>query len=196
MASTMIEKIGQGLKYPPLKSEVNKKIPKYLFWEHKDCFDTWDVSVFSTKDPSKRGMMSLIKTTQPIKGRPTPYILVQMLLSKPRKQGLGTKMLDYAQNFSKRNGCEGRFYLCADPQFTPNEAPHIFYRKYGMNTGCIEDDKKIDTFIKEGKNATIKDLQHMKMYYPPIPSVEKQESKQPKKSLWQILNISKLLRKF
>ena len=182
----MIEKIGQGLKYPPLKRNINKKLPEYLFWEHKDCFDTWDISMFSTKDPSKTGSMSLVKTTQPIKGKKMPYILVLMLLSHPRKQGLGTKMLDYAKNFSKRNGCEGRFYLCADPQFTPKEAPHIFYRKYGMNTGVPEDDKKLDMFIKEGRSATIEDFSHQKMYYPPIPPTEKQE-KQPHKSLWEML---------
>ena len=183
----MIEKIGQGLKYPPLKRDVNRKLPEYLFWEHKDSFDTWDIAMFSTKDPSKTGKMSLIKTKQPVNGRPTPYILVLMLLSKPRKQGLGTKMLDYVQNFSKRNGCEGRFYLSADPQFTPKEAPHIFYRKYGMNTGYPEEDKKIDTFIKEGKNATIKELSHIKMYYPPIQPLETPKPEQPKKSLWQTL---------
>ena len=183
----MIEKIGQGLKYPPLKSQVHKKNPEYLFFERKNCFDTWDVSMFSTKDTSKQGKMFLIKTTQLIEGKRIPYILVLMLLSKPRKQGLGTRMLDYVKNFSKRNGCEGRFYLCADPQFTPKEAPHIFYRKYGMNTGYPEEDKKIDMFIKKGKNGTIEDFSHMKMYYPPIPSLEEQDSIQPKKSLWKIL---------
>jgi hypothetical protein len=181
----MIEKIGQGLKYPPLKTKVNKKLPEYLFWEHKDRFDTWDISMFSTKDPKKTGKMSLIKTTQPVNGRPTPYILVLMLLSKPRKQGACTKMLDYVQKFSKRNNCDGRFYLCADAQFTPKEAPHIFYRKYGMNTGVPVDDKKIDMFIKNGKNGTIQDFPHQKMYYPPIPPSEKPAPKQ--KSLWQLL---------
>ena len=178
----MIEKIGQGLKYPPLKRNINKKLPEYLFWEHKDC-----VSMFSTKDPSKHGKMSLVKTTQSIKGRPTPYILVLMLLSKPRKQGLGTKMLDYVQSFSKRQGCEGRFYLCADPQFTPKEAPHIFYRKYGMSTEYLEDDKKLDMFIKEGKNATIYDFSHQKMYYPPIPHIEKPEDSPKAINLLQLL---------
>ena len=181
----MIEKVGHGLKYPPLKRAANKKLPEYLFWEHKDCFDTWDISMFSTKDPSKHGKMTCITTNQIIDGKQKPYILVQMLLTKPRKQGLGTKMLDYAQNFSKRNGCEGRFYLCADAQFTKNEAPHIFYRKYGMNTGCPEDDKKIDMFIKEGKNGTIEDFPHQKMYYPPIPPQEK--PKEQPQSLWNFL---------
>ena len=50
-----------------------------------------------------------------------------------------------------------------------------------MNTGVLEDDKKIDMFIKEGKNGTIKDFPHQKMYYPPIPSKEKP------KSLWQMI---------
>ena len=180
----MIEKIGQGLKYPPLKRDVNRKLPEYLFWEHKDRFGNWDISLFSTKDPSKHSQASLLESTQTIDGKPTPYILVLMLLSKPRKQGLGTKMLDYIQNFSKRNGCEGRFYLSADAQFTKNEAPHIFYRKYGMSTGYIEDDKKIDMFISEGKNGTIEDFPHQVMYYPPIPPQEKPKKQQ---SLWQML---------
>lgn len=181
----MIEKLGHGLKYPPLKRNVNKKLPEYLFWEHKDCFDTWDITMFSTKDTSKYGKMSLIKTTQSINNKTKPYILVLMLMSKPRKQGLGTKMLDYVQNFSRRNGCEGRFYLCADPQFTPKEAPHIFYRKYGMNTGEPETDKKIDMFIKQDKNGTIEDFPHQKMYFPPIPPHENQQP--APKSLWQLI---------
>lgn len=181
----MIEKIGQGLKYPPLKRDVNGKLPEYLFWEHKDCFDTWDISMFSTKDPSKYGKMTCIESKQLINRKLVPDILVLMLLSHPRKQGLGTKMLDYAQNFSKRNGCEGRFYLCADAQFTTKEAPHIFYRKYGMNTGNPKDDAKIDRFIKEGRNGTIADFPHQKMYYPPIPPQEQPEQKP--QSLWQLL---------
>ena len=181
----MIEKIGHGLKYPPLKRCANKKLPEYLFWEHKDCFDTWDISMFSTKDPKKTGKMTCITTKQTISGKQKPYILILLLLSEPRKQGLGTKMLDYVQNFSKRKGCDGRFYLCADPQFTPKEAPHIFYRKYGMNTGNPKDDAKIDMFIKEGKNGTIEDFPHQKMYYPPIPPQEQPEQKP--QSLWQLL---------
>lgn len=64
----MIEKIGQGLKYPPLKKNVNKKLPEYLFWERKDSFGTVDVLMFSTKDLSKRGRITLTKSTQQIKG--------------------------------------------------------------------------------------------------------------------------------
>ena len=78
----MIEKLGHGLKYPPLKGKVNKKLPEYLFWEHKDCFDTWDITMFSTKDTSKYGKMSLIKTTQSINNKTKPYILVLMFMYK------------------------------------------------------------------------------------------------------------------
>ena len=183
----MIEKIGQGLKYPPLKSEVNKKLPEYLFWERKNSFDTTDICMFSIKDSSKYGTMTCIKTKPPEKEIKTPYIYVLTLKTNPKRQGLGTKMLDYVQNFSKRNGCEGRFYLNADARFAPKEAPHIFYRKYGMNTGFPEKDKKLDTFIKEGTNGTLKELPYMRMYYPPIPSLEPSNPKQQKNFFSRLL---------
>lgn len=183
----MIEKIGQGLKYPPLKSNINKKLPEYLFWEHKNCFDTTDICMFSTKDSSKYGKMTCIETTPPEKEIKKPYIYVLTLETNSKRQGLGTKMLDYVQNFSKRNGCEGRFYLNADARFAPKEAPHIFYRKYGMNTGIPEKDKKLDMFIKEGKNGTLKEFPYTRMYYPPIPPLENTNPKQENKSFFKIL---------
>jgi len=109
-----------------------------------------------------------------------------LLLSKPRKQGLGKKLLQYATKMSEELGCGGRIFLGADPQFIPNEVPHIFYRKFGMNTESENVNNKLDKFIKEGKQATIKDFHKIKMYYPPVQAFPDSEV-QPKKSFWNCI---------
>jgi len=167
----MIKISNSALKYPPLKRTV-QKIPDVLIYRPKSNFpNSYDVCMFKTDGSNSYVKMHYSKENQSINGKTEPYMHIKMLLSKPRKQGLGKKMLKYAVKLSKEIGCEGRIYLCADPQFTPNEIPHIFYRKFGMNTESEKVNSQLDEFIKEGKTATIKDFQKMKMYYPPIPTV-------------------------
>ena len=97
-----------------------------------------------------------------------PSLFISKILSLPRKCGLGTKMLDFAQKFSKQCGCNGYFHLMADDSYTPNEVPHIFYWKYGMNTKNSGTNYKLEYFAEFKKKASYQDFTHMEMFYPPI----------------------------
>ena len=71
-------------------------------------------------------------------------VFVGLIKSNPRKQGLGTEMLNMAIGLSKKLGHEGRIFLCAFPSLCEEEVSQIFYRKFGMN--C--EDKKLNKQTK------------------------------------------------
>ena len=52
--------------------------------------------------------------------------------------------------------------------YSPRRIPHIFYRKYGMNTNDANVNKRLDKFIAKGKTADYYDFSDINMYYPPI----------------------------
>ena len=177
----MIEKVTNQLKYPPIKN-VQKQIPdKLIFHKGKAPLqDIYDVVMFTTKEPFYRTEMSYFKSNW------NDALGITMLKSFPRKKGLGTAMLKYALKLSEEIGCGGRIFLQADSMFTPNEAPHLFYRKFGMNTGYKEIDDKMDRFISKNKHARYLDFCSNILYYPPV--------KYPKESLWsKIKNFIKIL---
>ena len=89
-----------------------------------------------------------------------------------KNQGIGTKILNFAEKFSMEEGCKGFMTLKADCFFTPEKIPHIFYRKFGFSTLDDETDKKLDKFIKQNANATKNDFPCLLMHYPK----EKKES--------------------
>ena len=93
-------------------------------------------------------------------------LVVEYVAAYRHDNGDGTSLINFAKNFSKKNGCNGYLVLDADPSFTPNRVPHIFYRKQGFTTLNEKIDKKMDEFIKENKTATYMDFLSMLMYYP------------------------------
>lgn len=95
-------------------------------------------------------------------------LYISDLHSSSQGCGIGTALLDFAQNLSRENGCGGNFHLVASGCYAPDRVPHLFYRKYGMNTGDKQIDNKIDRFIKTGKKATRLDFDEVKMFYPPV----------------------------
>lgn len=108
------------------------------------------------------------KVSHIIKGnKVVPSLYVSELYSFDRGSGAGSALLDYARRLSQANGGEGNIHLVASGCYAPNSAPHIFYRKYGMNTGDKRLDRKIDCFIKRGKDAKRIELDNVMMYYPP-----------------------------
>ncbi len=161
----MIEKIIQNYKYPPIQNRL-KEMPKKLVFYKKSAEKKHDFVLFTTHQPWLKSVMYCIETTRDYDNQKS--LLIASLYSSPKKQGLGTEMLNIAKIFSKKLGYEGRFHLFADPQFTMTEVPHIFYRKYGMSSDSPELNNKLDDFIKNKKRATIKDFKRTVMYYPPL----------------------------
>ncbi len=85
-----------------------------------------------------------------------------------QRKGLGTILLNIAKKWSEGLGYEGRFHVFAS-SIRPSEAvSHVFYKKYGMNTGLLSIDRKIDRLSKQKRPITNLELQPREMYYPPI----------------------------
>ena len=163
-----------NLKYPPIKYRPLKDMSEeVLFHAKKVFFDYPAIDYFimlKPKNPNIRTYMSCVPDYLSEKEANSLYIL--KLISTPARNGFGTKMLDFAQTYSKKVGCNGNFHLEASSGYTPNSIPHIFYRKYGMNTMSPEINRKLDKFIKKKKPATYRDIPDIEMYYPPIKEKE------------------------
>ena len=156
------------LKYPPIKPP---KLPKYFIvpmfgdsYRPKHIF-----AAVSSKSGKINGTIGFTPDIVFVKGHRIKSIYVEDLASEVPNQGAGTALLDFTRRFSLKHGYKGRFHLVASTMISPERIPHPFYRKYGMNTGDIEVDKRIDEFIKLGKNATAYDFKSKMMYYPPMP---------------------------
>lgn len=177
MNKYLINSCQQTLKYPPLKPTI-KKIPDTIVWFSDKNPHYYDfVAVSTTSNPLNICKMYCSKYDRVTEDRVLPSLMIHMIKSTPMKQGLGTVMLNIAKKFSKQIGCEGRLDLKAVSQFTPDELPHIFYRKYGFNTTDNQINKKLDSFIAKNKKATKDDFQDMMMYYPPVKAEDKTQSK-------------------
>lgn len=90
-----------------------------------------------------------------------------------KRQGFGSKFLDFAKQVSKQFGCEGRVRLIASTtEYDPLNPPHIFYRKNGFSTDNKKLLKKIDKYIKNNKQLPHLSTPPETMYYPPKPEVK------------------------
>lgn len=160
------------LKFPPIKLNQSKKLPDFLV--HGQHFkapnrDYSIITLFRTKDSGQFSRMTCYKEfIERDCEVNVPSLFIDKIMSFPPRNGLGTKMLDFAQSFSKKLGCNGYFHLYASSFFTPQSVPHIFYRKYGMSTKLPYIDAKMDNFIRKGKTATHKKFNNIEMFYPPI----------------------------
>ena len=162
-----------GLKYPPIKYSI----PTHVFYHqgvsrHEITGELIDHFIaFSTKkkDRGAKAFLQCMASTVDRDGMTdVPSVYVKNLISLPSGMGLGTSCLDFAQVYSKKKGCNGYLHLLASASYTPNRIPHIFYRKYGMNTNCATTNKDLDKLIAKGKIANYRDFSNIDMYYPPI----------------------------
>lgn len=95
------------------------------------------------------------------------FYIYNLLIFNQKRQGLGTKFLDYAQKLSRDFGCEGRIELTASTlSADPQTPPHQFYRKYGFSAYDKKTLKKIDKSIRVGKKLNWWEVGDTDMYYP------------------------------
>ena len=66
---------------------------------------------------------------------------------RSHQHNFGKNLLDFVQVLSRQNGGEGRFHLIASDCYNVDKPPHIFYRKYGMNSINEDVIRNIDKFI-------------------------------------------------
>ena len=163
-----------GLKYPPIKP---KALPEHLIYHQATSrHDLTDEIIdrfvmFSTKkgEEKVKAYMECMRTTVERDGvKNVPSVYVKYLRSSDSGLGLGTDFLNFVQAYSKKKGCKGYFHLYASASYTPTRIPHIFYRKYGMNTENANINRRLDKFIAKGKNADYYDFSDVNMFYPPI----------------------------
>lgn len=157
------------LKYPPIKH----KFPRELIYHNSNRYNGIENSdvytIFKIDKPKQFARLCCLPATVDRDGQKNVKSLyIWRLFSSPVHSGLGTKALDFAKTVSKKDGCNGYFHLDAHGGFTPHCIPHIFYKKYGMNTESDVINKKMDKFIKKKKYATYKDFKNLMMFYPPI----------------------------
>ncbi len=125
---------------------------------------------YSVKDNAKLGTLVCHKSELQIRPNYDGKVLaIDFLEVTNRNQGLGTKILKFAEEYSKQIGCKGYMTVKADGTFMPERIPHIFYRKYGFSTLEKKTDKKLDKFIRQKTNATKKDFPCLLMHYPNVP---------------------------
>ena len=162
------------LLYPPLKYKTAHKFPKILFLHgHVEYMgpmvDRYTLIPTDKVNFGKRVVMQCLPEYITRDGKnQVPSLYIWQLFSNCSGSGFGTQMLDCARKLSKQIGCQGNIHVTADGCYNPHKIPHIFYRKYGMNTKIAKVDKKLDKFIAKGKNATYRDFNSVEMFYPPI----------------------------
>lgn len=122
---------------------------------------------YSDTDKSEIGTLVCHKSDLPLRPNYDGKVLaIDFLEVTNKNQNLGTKILKFAEDYSKRIGCKGFMTLKADGSYTPERIPHIFYRKFGFSTLEKRVDKKLDRFIKLKTNATTNDFPCLLMHYP------------------------------
>lgn len=124
-----------------------------------------------------------METIHPLSGEPffpgfkkMKSFYVYYLRSK--EHNFGNKLLDFAQIISRKNGGEGRFHLIASDRYNIKKPPHIFYRKYGMNSLYPEIIRDIDKYIKGKMKIEDIELTDIPMYF--IPKDIKKQNNNPK----------------
>ena len=132
---------------------------------NQDVFDIYDLD-----KKNKLGTLVCHKSELPLRPNYGDSVLaIDFLEVTSQNNGLGSKILKFAEEYSKQIGCNGYLTLKADGSFMPQKVPHIFYRKFGLSTFDKKTDKKLDEFIIKNSNATSKDFPCLLMHYPPQP---------------------------
>ena len=122
---------------------------------------------YSNTEKNKIGILVCHKSELNIRPNYNDNVLaVDYIEVTNKNQGVGTKILKFAEEYSKQIGCKGFMALKADGSYTPERIPHVFYRKFGFSTLENKTDKKLDKFVKRKINATNNDFPCMLMHYP------------------------------
>ncbi len=125
---------------------------------------------YSEANNNKIGTLVCHKSVLPIRPNYNGSVLaIDYIQVADKNAGIGTKILNFAQEYSQQIGCKGFMTLKADTSYMPEKVPHIFYRKFGFSSFDKKTDKELDKFIRLRKFATRKDFPCLLMHYPPLP---------------------------
>lgn len=169
------------VKYPPIKYNLNS-VPEKLIYKRVILNKYHDFTLCTTSEPYKIAVLTCAKGNRYLKKKTEPSLFIHLIKCNPKKEGLGTEMLNFAINHSKKLGLGGRLHCLASTVLAPDEVPHLFYKKFGFNTEEAEINNKMDEFIKNGKTATDKDFSDTAMFYPAVEDFY--PPKPPRKTFW------------
>ena len=165
----MIDKINSQLPHIPIRPK-NSNSQKFVVSEVPYENEVYKYRAFAAifKDTNESCGAMLCEPHETIKGdKVVRSMYIGELHTSSMHKGAGTALLDHALSLCGEEDCVG-IHLVASGCYSRDRVPHIFYRKYGMNTGDRKLDKKMDMFIRTGKIATYKDFKEVKMFYPPV----------------------------
>jgi hypothetical protein len=162
-----------NLRFSPIiNNSARGKFPDSLIYASKIkimdvCIDKF--VLFPTKEnKGEKAVMLCFPEQINREGKLVNSLYVWSLKSTKSGLGLGSRLLNFAKLHSKKIGLNGNIHLISSTKREPERIPHIFYRKFGMNTNDIYVNHQLDKYIKEGKTATSRDFDSVVMYYPPI----------------------------
>ena len=122
---------------------------------------------YARKNEKQIGKLVCHKSEIPIRPNYDSSVLaIDFLEVTDKNIGIGTKILKFAEEYSRQIGCKGFMTLKSDTTYMPERIPHIFYRKFGFSTFNKSTDKQLDKFINHNRNATKKDFPCLLMHYP------------------------------
>ena len=99
---------------------------------------------------------------------PEPYksFYISSIKVEDKGVGHGSAFINLAKAESKINGCQGRVHLVASRIFSPNNPPHLFYRKKGFASESSYIDSTMDFFISMKKQLPLEYADNVAMYLP------------------------------
>ena len=162
----------------------NKKIPETLFYKTLRSDEEYGKPFEHFIAFNKKGKITGIidgamETIHPLVGSPffpgfKKFKSFYVYYIRSHEHNFGNSLLNFVQKISKKNGGKGRFHLIASDCYNPQKPPHIFYRKYGMDSLYTEIIRDIDKYIKGKIKLEDLDLIDTPMYFIPKESKQKQ----------------------
>ena len=168
-----------NMKIKPLRT-----LPEVLIYKMPDTFYSGEYRMINTKTGKFVGEM--ITSNLKLEKK---YLGIAILNIFKKRQGYGTRFLNFAKKLSQEQGAEGRLILKATtmPQ-DPHNPPHIFYRKFGFTTEDKKQLKKIDRHIKKNKQLNWLETPNLIMTYPDTTPKKKGLLENIKEKLYNYFN--------
>ncbi len=135
---------------PILRSVAPFKIPERIIYTNAEHSNIYSFKSGHVLGHIKTKMVVLKDESFYPNGKGITSLYIKDLEVKPfaRKKGIGTELVNFARNLSKKLGAEGRVHVIAYNYKNPGKAPHKFYRKLGFSASSEMENKAIDFAIE------------------------------------------------
>lgn len=141
---------------------LTTKIPNILFYNPKY---TNNFRMIDVKKTRYIGEM----IAYPYELKNDKFLYIKRLHIKPqfKRQGYGSKFIDFAKNLSKNLGFNKKLQVTAATlEHDPQTPPHVFYRKQGFGSDDRNALKNIDRHIRNNRQLDYRKTPALNMHYP------------------------------